>query len=134
MSRMKNLFRETVKLCNDKEVQIEGKGTVVAKTKSGTERLIHDVHYVPNLAHNLLSVSQLIQRGYLVLFHGDICEIRNMKSGMPPIKVHMTENRMFPLELSCLDECALVVDSNKMSRLWHLRYGHLHFNWLKLLN
>ena len=57
-----------VRLGNDKCVQIEGKGTIAIKSKSGSERIINDVYYIPGLAHNLLSVGQLIQRGYSVIF------------------------------------------------------------------
>ena len=53
-----------VQLGDDKQVQIEGKGTIRVKAKSGIEKLIHDVFYIPGLAYNLLSVGQLIQRGY----------------------------------------------------------------------
>lgn len=123
-----------VKLGNNKEIQIEGKGTVAIKTESGTEKLIHDVYYIPGLAYNLLSVGQLIQKGYLVTFHDNVCEIRREGSDVPLVIIHMTENRMFPLEFSSLVDSALVVDLNKTSRLWHLRYGHLHFNGLKLLS
>ncbi|XP_077246040.1 uncharacterized protein LOC143885879 [Tasmannia lanceolata] len=80
------------------------------------------------------NVGQLIQKGYLVLFHDDVCEIKSRKSEKFIIKIHMAENKMFPLELSCLDDCALVANVNNDSRLWHLRYGHLHFNGMKLLS
>lgn len=122
-----------VGLGDGKQVQIEGKGTIAIKTKSGIKKLIHDVYYIPGLAHNLLSMGQLIQKGYLVHFHDGMCEIKNIKSENSIFKVHMTENKMFPLELSCLDDCAMVANVRNESRLWHLRYGHLHFNGLKLL-
>ncbi|GJS69970.1 retrovirus-related pol polyprotein from transposon TNT 1-94 [Tanacetum coccineum] len=51
-----------------KEVQVEGNGTVVV-TLQGRERFIPDVHYGPGLAHNLLSVGQLMDRGFDVFFN-----------------------------------------------------------------
>lgn len=96
--------------------------------------MIHDVYYIPGLAYNLLSVGQLVHKGYLVAFHDNVCEIKRKGSVVPLVKIHMSKNKMFPLELSWLDDCALVADVSKMSQLWHLRYGHLHFNGLKLLS
>ncbi|XP_077242636.1 uncharacterized protein LOC143883170 [Tasmannia lanceolata] len=127
MTGQKDLFRSIdksfqlqVRLGDGKSVQIEGKWTNVVKTKSGIERIIHDVYFIPGLAHNLLSVGQLIQKGYLVLFHDDVCEIKSRKYEKSIIKIHMAENKMLPLELSCLDDCAMVANVNNDSRLWHL--------------
>lgn len=102
------------------------------KTKSGTNKFIHDVYYVPGLAHNLLSVGQLMNKGYSVLFDGNICEIKSKKSEKC-IQIHMTGNKMFPLEISCIDDFALVANVKNQSWLWHLRYGHLNYNGLELL-
>lgn len=35
---------------------------------NGGRRLIDDVKYVPNLAYNLLSVGQLVDNGYRLVF------------------------------------------------------------------
>ncbi|PKA46730.1 Retrovirus-related Pol polyprotein from transposon TNT 1-94 [Apostasia shenzhenica] len=123
-----------VRLGDDKKVCIQGKGTIAVKEKSGTKRLIHNVYYVPGLAHNLLSVGQLIQRGYSVIFDAGICEIKNKSSNSSLLKIQMAENRMFPIKLSCFDSCALAAYTKDDSLIWHLRYGHLHFNGMKLLN
>ena len=94
------------------KVQIECKGIIAVKAKSGTEKLIHDVCYIPGLAQTLLSVGQLIQRGYSVLFHVDACEIRSRKFNVPLVKIRMAKNinKMFSLEISCLDDYALVAN------------------------
>lgn len=44
----------------------------------------------------------------------------------------MTKNKMFPLEVSAVENCALVARSSE-SKIWHLRYGHLNVKGLKLL-
>ena len=63
MLGMKAIFKELVqtqkilvKLGDNKDIQVEGKGTVAIKTSNGKVKLMHDVQYVPSLAHNLLSV------------------------------------------------------------------------------
>ncbi|GMP74232.1 hypothetical protein CsSME_00031704 [Camellia sinensis var. sinensis] len=55
-------------------VQTKGKGTISIETKMGT-RFISDVHLVPDLEQNLLSVGQLMEHGYLVHFEDDFCKI-----------------------------------------------------------
>lgn len=47
----------------------------------------------------------------------------------------MTENKIFPLEVSKLEQ-ALVVNENffENSKLWYMRYGHLNMTGLRLLS
>ena len=51
-------------------VEANGKGTIAINTKKGV-RLIHDVLLVPKLAQNLLSIGQMIEKGYTLHFDGD---------------------------------------------------------------
>ena len=50
----------------DGKKDVTGKGTIAVKTKNGSSKLINEVFYVPVLAQNLLSVGQLIKKGYMV--------------------------------------------------------------------
>ena len=50
-------------LGNEKAMTVDGKGTIALKTSHGNVKLLHDVQYVPCLAHNLLSVGQLMNCG-----------------------------------------------------------------------
>ncbi|KAJ8773175.1 hypothetical protein K2173_028352 [Erythroxylum novogranatense] len=67
MTRDRSKFKELdetvksqVRLGDDKQLQIEGKGT--AEILVGNQKkLIKDVHFAPCLAHNLLSVGQLME-------------------------------------------------------------------------
>ncbi|XP_038685787.1 uncharacterized protein LOC119985569 [Tripterygium wilfordii] len=61
-------------------------------------------------------------------------EGKEKKSGHTIVNVRMTENKMFPLEVSSVQGQALVVGKENDSTLWHLRYGHLNINGLKLLS
>ena len=49
-------------------MQVEGKGTIAIKTLQGDVKLLYDVQFVPCLAHNLLSVGQLMISEYKVVF------------------------------------------------------------------
>ena len=71
-----------MRLDDDKEMEVVGKGIVTVTTKDGKIKLLHDVQYVPKLAHNLLSVKQLMTSGYYVMFEGDSCIIKDKHSGV----------------------------------------------------
>lgn len=60
MSGERNLFRNLdesfkigVRLGDNKEISVEGKGTVALNTLQGGVKLLHNVQFVPGLAHNL---------------------------------------------------------------------------------
>eukprot|EP00253_Pinus_taeda_P033405 PITA_33405 len=128
-------------------------------TKKGEKEYISDVYFVPGLKHNLVSVGQLMQKGYNVFFKNDVCTILDRPPRRQLIaKVQMTNNRMFPLKIiSYLQKAgaqaklsmnsqedgrkdpvvtqvnfqAEVKDENCLS---HLRFGHLNFGGLNLLH
>ena len=67
-----------VRLGNGSVVESKGKGTVMVETEKGT-RLIHDVLLVPSLKENLLSIGQMMERGYTLHFEGGVCKILDNK-------------------------------------------------------
>ncbi|KAH7651913.1 RNA-directed DNA polymerase protein [Dioscorea alata] len=84
MTSMRSLFndldetyKEKVYLGDNKELAVEGKGTVSFHTNGGKVKLLHGVQFVPTLAHNLLSVGQLISHGYSVIFELNHCLIKD---------------------------------------------------------
>lgn len=125
--------KSEVRLGDNNKAEVEGKGTITIVTSSGTKKVLHDVFFVPNLAHNLLSVGQLVKNGSVVLFDDSWCVIRDKKSGQNVANVDMTLNKMFLLDFSTVNNRTLVTKECNESDLWHLRYGHLHLNGLKLL-
>ncbi|KAK2968736.1 hypothetical protein RJ640_014012 [Escallonia rubra] len=70
----KRLSRSKVKLGNGALVDVTGKGKIVVQTKKG-KKLIPDVLLVPNLLQNLLSVGQMMEKGYVLHFEGQFCNI-----------------------------------------------------------
>ena len=59
-----------VKMGSRDLVQATGKGTLVVKTQHG-KRYIQEVLLVPGLDENLLSVGQMMEHGYYILFGGN---------------------------------------------------------------
>ena len=59
-----------VKMGSGDLVQATGKGTLVVETQHG-KRYIKEVLFVPGLDENLLSVGQMMENGYYILFGGN---------------------------------------------------------------
>ena len=129
--------KSEVKLGNDNIVEVKGKGTINVITKLG-KKSISDVYFVPNLKHNLISVGQLTQKGYKVIFQNNICTIFDISpSDMVIARVEMIENRMFPhhMKSGVMEEtgASFKATCQDQSWKWHLKYGHLNFKGLCLL-
>ena len=140
MPSSKSLFRdlnETMKsqvwFGYNRQVRVEGNGTVAIKTIQGNVKILQGVQYVPTWAHNLLSVGQLMKGGFSILFDGNACVIIDKKSRQTIANVLMTQNNMFPFDISNVGSNAFVVKGKNEANLCHLRYGHLHINGLKIL-
>lgn len=102
MTGMKLIFKELdetqktiVRLGDNNGLQAEGKGTVAIKSSHGKVKLLHDVQFVPSLAHNLLSVGQLMATGHSLFFDDGACIIKDKKSGQTLVNVLMTETECF---------------------------------------
>ncbi|GJZ61914.1 retrovirus-related pol polyprotein from transposon TNT 1-94 [Tanacetum coccineum] len=95
--------RKEVTLGNDWKMKVEGK--VILQLKP----------------HNVI--------GHSILFD-DSCVIKDKKSGK--IVANMTQNRIFPLDISTVESFDLVAGAS-VKNIWHLRYGHLSINGLQFL-
>lgn len=71
--------------------------------------------------------------GYSFLFDNDSCIVSDKKSGQTVAIVPMTQKNMFPLNVSNIVKNVVVAKGVNETQLWHLRYGHLNINGLKLL-
>ena len=83
-------------ILNDgKAEKIQRKGVTTVNTKIGSQRYIQDALYVPNLAYNLLSIGQLVQKDYRVCFVNNECKIIDKKNKTLIAKVKMIRNKIF---------------------------------------
>ncbi|KAI5344202.1 hypothetical protein L3X38_012079 [Prunus dulcis] len=114
-------------------VEVTGKGTLVVETKAG-KRHIKEIMLVPGLKENLLSVGQMIEHGYFLVFGDHKVEIYNDSSHTNLVaKVQMKGNRSFPLKLQAEMHFAYRAGVDHSTDLWHRRFGHLNMSSLKLL-
>ena len=144
-SMLDQSVKSQVTLGTNNKVYVMGKGEVNVLTRKGEKKTVEDVYYVPGMKCNLLSIGQLFQNGYNVFFVDDVCTIMDKKpSKQCIVEVKMTRNRMFPLrmkaDLQNKEQIAAVTQEAFQSEpkdencLWHLRFGHLNFGGLNLLN
>lgn len=70
-----------------KKIEVVGTDTVALTTQDGKTKLLHNVQYIPSLAHNLLSVGQLMSYGYFVVFENDESIIKDCKTGAQLVNV-----------------------------------------------
>ena len=115
-----------VKMGSGDLVQATGKGTLVDDTSQG-RRYIEKVLLVPGLDENLLSVGQMMEDGYYILFGGNkaiIFEDESLKNVLA--RVVMKGNRCFPLSLETLIPAAKKASIVEESWIWHKRLGHLN--------
>ena len=95
-SSLDNSVQTNITLGNNVQVTVMGKGIVGILTKQGEHKYMPDVYHVEGLKHNLLSIGQLIQKGYRVYMEDNHCVIKEIHPSNQLIaKVPMTSNHFF---------------------------------------
>ncbi|CAL2266063.1 unnamed protein product [Prunus armeniaca] len=122
-----------VKMGTGEVVPVAGKGTLVIKTKLGKKH-IHEVMLVPGLEEKLLSVGQMMEHGYHLVFGGNMVNVYDDQSLENLIvRVQMTNNRCFPLTMMLARDMALRTSVSHCLQTWHKSLGHLNERSIKML-
>nr|KYP62109.1 Retrovirus-related Pol polyprotein from transposon TNT 1-94 [Cajanus cajan] len=136
MTHDKELFKELkgtetskVRIGNGQHIAVKGKGTIAIESCLGT-KLIYDVLYVPEIDQNLLSVGQLMEKGYKVYFEDKFCLIKDA-SGQEIFKVKM-KGKSFTLNPLEEQQAAFPIKEN-VTEIWHKRLSHYHHQGMLLL-
>ncbi|GJZ23157.1 retrovirus-related pol polyprotein from transposon TNT 1-94 [Tanacetum coccineum] len=138
MSGQKDLFVEMTEVVQGhvsfgdaSKIDVKGRGKI-RFFQNGKESTIEDVYYVPAMKSNILSLGQLMEKGYWVLMKNGKMLLKN-KEGVIIALVKMCKNRTFKLNLNSVGGKCLKADLSDEESVWHLRFGHLHFSGLKEL-
>lgn len=125
----------TIKVANDKKLVVKACGKVnlnVVNMQGQLETIkVQNVLYVPELATNLLSVSQIINSGCQVQFDKQGCKILN-KTNKQVAAAKMINN-MYRLVTHSVPAYTSASTEND-SYLWHQRMAHLNFEDLNKLS
>ena len=111
-----------VKFGGNQKGKIAGSGTI----GNGNLPSISDVLYVEGLTHNLLSISQLSDSGYDIIFNQKSCRDVSQKDGSVLFN-GSRRNNVYKINLSELKDqnvkCLLTVSDEQW--VWHKRLGHV---------
>lgn len=72
-----NTISGEVTFGDSSKIPVKGKGTVTIVTKKGEKKYINDVYYIPALKSNIISLGQLVEKGYNIQMQDNSLIIRN---------------------------------------------------------
>lgn len=107
-------YQHRVTLGNDHRLEVKGRGSVRVFV-NGAFQIITGLYYVPMLTSNLISVSQLQDKGMAFVIQAGECRVYHPVKGLI-LSSYMTKNKMFPFMASTRSEqaeCMQVVGESK---------------------
>ena len=113
-----------------------GKGRIIGNGSIGnnSSSLIENVLLVDGLKHNLLSISQLCDKGFKVIFESSHCIIKDSQNDKIIFMGHRNEN-VYTIDISKYEGHNRCFSSmHDESWLWHRRLGHVNMNLITQLN
>ncbi|XP_050909719.1 uncharacterized protein LOC127123552 [Lathyrus oleraceus] len=83
--------KTSVKLTDSKSLMVEGMYKIVIQRKEGKTVLIEDMLFVPGMQCNMLSISQLVVKGFSVIMEGGSLKLYDKKKRIV-LKSTLTRN------------------------------------------
>ena len=125
--------KSTVRFADNRSIQAEGVGDVLLKRRDGKDAMITDVLFVPKMDTNLISLGQLLEKGFTIGFPKGFLEIYDQNERLV-MRATMASNKTFQVSLTAMEtQCLNATSLNEESWLWHQRLGHLNFRDLGTL-
>jgi hypothetical protein len=106
----------TVSFGDASKVEVKGKYKVKFIQKNESTGIIEDVYFIPKMKSNILSIGQLMEKGYKIFSNGRYLNLED-KTGRMVVSVEMTPNRMFKLDLHSIQERCLKVSLENKNEL-----------------
>ena len=106
----------------------------VGKVGKDTTNSINEVYYVDGLKYNLLSISQLCDKGNVVIFDKTKCVVKDVENGNI-ILTAFRDNNVYAMRTNMINKGnlkCLKVDIED-PKLWHRRLGHVSSHTLQKL-
>ena len=87
-----------MKFGDDSYVNIEGKGSIIFQGKTGEQKLVTNIYYIPDLKSNILSLGQATEVGCDVRMKLDYLTVHD-PSGRLLVRVFRSPNRLYKIKL-----------------------------------
>ncbi|KAG8492015.1 hypothetical protein CXB51_015325 [Gossypium anomalum] len=133
-SSLKELECGVVLMGNDSACKTMGVGTIQLKNHDGSIQVLTDVHYVPSLKKNLISLGTLESKGLTIFLRDGLLKVVARELTM--MKGTRRNNLYFLNGSIVIGSTSTVsvkdVDS-EATRLWHIRLGHVGEKTLQTL-
>ena len=119
---------------DDSEIQTKGIGTIDLE-----HGYFNDVLYVPELVANFMAVYQMTHtgEGNRVTFTPNMVDIAKISSDQViaiGYTYHHERMYMFSNFLRTSNDQELLSHGNEVSNLWHERFGHMNYKYLRALH
>ena len=115
--------KSKIKFADNSFVTAKGIGKVMIQRKDGQHSFINDVLYVPNMKNNLLSLGQLLEKGYSMQMEDSQMTIFDSKRRLI-LKASLSRNRTFKIGIQIAEFQCLAASICDESWMWHHRFGH----------
>lgn len=123
-----------MKLADSRSLLAEGMGNIIIQRKEEKTTLIEDVLFIPDIQCNMLSIGQLVEKGFSIIMEGGSLKLYDKKKRMV-LKSTLTRNKIWKASLKASKSHYLYSSiPDGESWLWHKRYVHLYFRSIGKMN
>ena len=117
LSEFDDSKKTNMRLADSRSMKVQGMGNVTVQGKDGKKAVIEKVLYVPEMKCNLMSVGQLIEKGYSVTMENDTLKLYNSEKKLI-LQSNLTKNKTFKTS---------IVIKEEMSYKFQLKMINLNF-------
>nr|KYP59134.1 Retrovirus-related Pol polyprotein from transposon TNT 1-94 [Cajanus cajan] len=125
--------KSKLKFADHSSTDAEGIGKISIQRKDGKHSYISNVLYIPKMKSNLLSLGQLLEKGYTMTLKDKVLKVFYVNDKLI-LKAPLSSNRTFKVGIKVDGHQCLVSRVAHKSWTWHQRYGHLNFKSLYMLS
>ena len=106
-SELDDSVNRKISFADNSIVCAAGIGKVLIHRKDGKKACITDVLYVPNMKSNLISIGQLLQKGYTMKMEAQALKVFDSRNILI-LRAPLSKQRTFKINISVIeDECLL---------------------------
>ena len=98
--------RSVIRLADNRTIAAQGMGDVLISKKDGSNALLSDVLFVPGMKSNLVSIGQLVEKGFKLKCEEGVLELFDQQ-GKRMLKIPLAQNRTFQVDLSVTESSCM---------------------------